>query len=1090
MPDGYPTYGNEQAMMTMNRAAYGDVAAGMMGGASTVYGGASSGMQNMMSDIGQYVMPVTYTPPARTYVGSYGQYQQHTGLIRGLAGMVGMESTPRGTTAMEHMTMSAGDVGERVGGGLASAATTIGGLAGGFAATGAFKFAGSALGSTLGPVGGALGGFAGMMAAPMAGLMAAQAVGTAVNQRREIQSFLEAGSFRFVGAGSAMADPRLGGGMSREARREAAEFIRSEDISSRHFNTEDLTQILQGSAQLGMMAGTNDMEDFKSKFREIKESVKTVTKVLHQTLSEGLQTIKDMKAIGVSPGEVSGFVMQADAAGRVAGRTGAEMMGIGMQGAEMFRGTGVSMQAGFQMNVMNTAAIRAARDAGVLAGEAVAQAGGETALAQRMTASSLAFSQSQMGRGFGAAFFDPSGGGAGFNAAAFNQQMMGGGGDFIGNAMSAANNLSNPAGLIKYQANQEKFMSEMAKSMGGQGLMIGQMGASASYAQYISQTTGANVEDAFRLAMKQQGLGAPEIEARMGMIQNAPGAFTSGQASAAATRDKMVVEEAQQNFVFNRMGAAVGDKLKSVVDLAAKPLNKFIDDTAESFTRFKEEQLYGVQRVNIRGIDLTGVTTGGGSVERVKKVNLDRGGTLSRTAGEAMATAIEDSALAQELGIKLGTGGDVILNERAVSPTLAGLGGPAGQIANLIGLAKGPQTVDREQLETLARATAPFMMTQGQAQDLDKSGALKGMKGKIGMAMLEGRLDTVKTAQGLAQAVFGKEAADLSEEEAATLILETKGTPMEKVIKDARHLGATVRNATEAMSIDELKTMKGRFEERRADLGAHVSDQIGSSFEFAPGVVEKLARAEELAGTDAEAAEKLRAEAAMQQIRTGDVKDMEKVRKAIRAAGTGAGVEKLKSVSASLRGIMAIQTQRGTSIMSQAITADLMTKEGVELPGKDREQIKDLAGQLGGPSGLERLMTLSEDEAEVLGKTKTGAALMARKKSFETLSNLETGTDLKSAREAIVKITGDRDPGKVQALLETFESGGGRAAARQAFEGFMAQSAGPGGVAAAGGTAIEAGGASASQQFATQTSINTQVLAALQGIAGRLRVQQ
>src|SRR5208282_5156578 len=107
------TYGDQQAQWTMNRAAYGDVpAAMMMGGGlygpSTIMGGG-----NMMSDIGQYIPPVTYVPPARVHQGYHGMYIQHTSLMRGLAGMFGIEAVPRGTTALEHAVYTGSDFGER-----------------------------------------------------------------------------------------------------------------------------------------------------------------------------------------------------------------------------------------------------------------------------------------------------------------------------------------------------------------------------------------------------------------------------------------------------------------------------------------------------------------------------------------------------------------------------------------------------------------------------------------------------------------------------------------------------------------------------------------------------------------------------------------------------------------------------------------------------------------------------------------------------------------------------------------------------------------------------------------------------------------
>ena len=64
--------------------------------------------------------------------------------------------------------------------------------------------------------------------------------------------------------------------------------------------------------------------------------------------------MKNFRDMGVTdPGQINGMLMGSEMRGRMSGRTGMEMMAIGQTGAEMFRGTGISMERNFELNQMN-----------------------------------------------------------------------------------------------------------------------------------------------------------------------------------------------------------------------------------------------------------------------------------------------------------------------------------------------------------------------------------------------------------------------------------------------------------------------------------------------------------------------------------------------------------------------------------------------------------------------------------------------------------------------------------------------------------------------------------------------------------------
>lgn len=601
-------YGNQQAAFTAARASYGDIPAMMATGASyagAAFSGAATGFGNMLSAVGSQIMPVTYTPPARVVPGYYGQYAQETGWGRGLQSYFNLAPAPRSVETYKYGYHNVSALGERLGGAFTAAGTVATGLGAG-APLGAMagKFLGAALGSPLGPLGMAAGGLVGSLAGGMLGYTGVDALAEVVSQRRQMNAYLESSSYRYIGAGSALADPRMGAGMSAGARRQATDYLRRMDISDPTMNMDDMFNILQGATESGLMVGISDMDDFKKKFKSVVSGVKQITRTLNTTLEEGLRFMKEFKSIGVDATEMADVTFQAAAFGKVAGRTAQEMVGIGMQGADLFRGTGVNMRIGYQQNVMNMSAIRAARDAGLISQEVISQAGGEEALAQRMTASSMQFMQSAMGRGFGAAFYNPGAGPAGFDMQAFQNAALSGGLSMQDLAQRAAGALGTPERVIGYQANQDKFLSEMGKSFGGKGLDIARMNAAMASARYLVQTGAtSNMNDALRYTLiREQGLPPMEADALIATTKNAGGAF---RANIEATNNTMLqrrIDEAMRVRGPGYMMDRLGDWFKGVVEPAVNLAEDVTEGVKETIIENWEEDIMGVHRYDLRGV--------------------------------------------------------------------------------------------------------------------------------------------------------------------------------------------------------------------------------------------------------------------------------------------------------------------------------------------------------------------------------------------------------------------------------------------------------------------------------------------------------
>lgn len=1064
-------YGDQQSQLTMNRAAFGDVPAAMITGAQTTFGGAAQGFNNMMGDIGQFVMPAMYTPPARIHIGSQGMVQQHTGLMRGLFGMVGLgPQTPSGITHAEFGMANAADVGERV----ASGGAAVAGLAAGVGVGATVgRFAGMGVGAALGSlvgmpgigatVGGFVGGAAGMM-------MTEAGIAGGVNQRREIQNFLSSSSFRFVGAGSSMSDPRTGTGMSRSSRAEVSDFIRKEDIADPMFDTGELTNVLKQGTQLGLFTGTSDMDDFKSKFKDIVKNVKSVTRVLHQTLEEGMKTIKDLKTIGVDPSQAAAIVQQADSLGKVAGRTGAEMLSVGMQGAELFRGTGVDMGIGFQSNQMNLASIRASRDAGALSQEAIAQAGGEEALSQRMTASGMAFSQSAVGRGTGAQFFT----GGAFNQQSFMNNMMSGGGNFVSGVQNAAANLSSPSALIAYQANQEKFLSDMGNTLGGRGLAFNQLASAASQAEFLARNTGASKEDAFRLTLKQQGKSHSEIEAHIAEMSSSSEGFGRSQAGASASRDKLLIEEARESALFTRLGARAGDLAKGAYDIVASPLSKMIDSAGEGFTSFYESQYLGVQRADIRGIDTQGLSDKDLARFRARKrsaADLDVGGTIGKdTSGEALAGVLEGDNV---FGAATKNRNPNVLFGR--SP------GPDEVILNDIGGSGRSQTITRRQLNHLAGQTQ-FLVSNEQAAAMQKDGKLEDVRSGLGASLMSGDLGKVTDMDELVKAAYGANvtAEDLTKEQVAKLRVQVKGTRFEGMIDKTADIVAKARIAKNDLGVADListqEMAEGDISSLTEALGGGVSSAATQDIAKAMGITNKGKR-----------------EAALDKIGMAIMRetgDEGKARSVIEKAksGDGAVVTASDNTRSSMAGVAEVQRQRGTDLMASILDHRINNDpRAADLTLAETKRAQKIVKQIekGGMGAIE------DSDREFIKKTGLAEDLFRSTDLIKEAQGIVSGEGTREEKSKKLsdfmrkridpKLKGDALTSKVAQALD--DSSG---FARDLMTEHLDKAAGK--TAATGGGGGGADG-TAQQVFIQQSSINTQILSVLQGLAQRVGVK-
>lgn len=820
-------YGDQQARFTQMRAAYGDVGGAMMAGAGGGMGYAPP-QQRGMAGLGQYISPLTYTAPARVLPSQGGFTQQQTGFFTGLGATLGMHDAPMSTSSSEYHYTAVSDFGERVGMGAATAGMVGGGMAAGVAARGAGRVVGAALGGGIGfmlagplgaKAGAAIGGFVGGEGMAIVGAMGGGYIMDQVAARRETQAMLEQESFRYVGAGSDLADPRFGRGMGSRGRLAAAEMVREMDVADPDLDTSDLKNIMQGAGRMGLFSGAGqDIESFKRRFKEITDGVKQVASVLNTTLEEGLGVIRDMQQAGVDPSGVRGMVMRADATGMVAGLTGREMVNFGMQGAAMYRGTGIDMNIGMQSNMMNLASIRSARDAGAISEEAIRQAGGEQAFAQRMTAGSLAFTQTAQGRGMMAAMYDPSTGG-------INERILGqltsGNMNLIQAYQQGARNISSPADLVRMEANQDKIMSDLGQRFGGQGHLIAELASNVMIASYEADQLGMDRKTVLRRNLLQAGKAPHEADMMIAKMENADKEYEANQASAAAARDKVIMDQADRSNIIYKTGARIEDFVKEKVDVVAKPVNEMVESVREGAFTFYEERIRGYERLDISDIETRRAYSASRAKYQKESKILDATRTTGlwhESTGETLMDAIEEGRYGKDAKDLIQTVSLDDLEEFTQKH------GPV-TIVERSAVGRDIKVITRKNEKDLKAREQILRKTDAQIDKLHEDGVLPDTTEKFRSALMKGNLDGATTINQVIEGVTGESIANVTAEEKMSIMRNMRqSNRLKEILEKDREKGTVLANMDNAAYINNQAKIKREYDDIADNLGEKYLD--------------------------------------------------------------------------------------------------------------------------------------------------------------------------------------------------------------------------------------------------------------------------
>lgn len=581
----------------------GNIGSMMMPGSAYSMGGLGGGF----ADFGLSVRPITYTSPAIAMQPHFGMVQVRQGFMQAVNNSMQpftpFGSIPQNIGAGELSEYSARQVGDRVGDAVGIGAATLGSFAlggigysagsavGTFAATKMFSSAAMAAAGETSLMGSVLlgaGGLAGGIMGSMAGAAYLDAVTDRMAENRAVQNALAAGSFRFVSGGADL-DPITGRGFSRGARQSIASSIQGMELQDVRYGMNEYQQVLESGMQLDMFSGTRDAQDFKERFSKLVETVKVIQSTLHTSISEGMEAMRGMRDMGVdTPQGMAQIAMRSELAGRMSGRTGMEMVSIGQTGAEMFRGTGINMQVGFESMQNNMVTIRGLLNQGLISRETIGQAGGEQALAQQMTSSALASTQTAFGRAFMMSMYDPAAGG-------MREGAMGGMGGI--SLMGAANRLSGmtPGQMLSFQADQRQMVNQLGAG-GLEAMATAELGSMASL---YSQQFGMSMDKAAIVAGENMGMPYEVIQARMAALKQDPAKTKDDM----ARQEQVMYREARSNAFYNTYGfKALGN---AIMRTTVQPVSDFLSRTGAQMGAAVEETMTSLSSRLMTGVGYT-----------------------------------------------------------------------------------------------------------------------------------------------------------------------------------------------------------------------------------------------------------------------------------------------------------------------------------------------------------------------------------------------------------------------------------------------------------------------------------------------------
>jgi hypothetical protein len=408
-----------------------------------------------------------------------------------------------------------------------------------------------------------LGGISTALAIPALGFGAVMGTfGFDVNPALTAGAFARDASWRF-------ASGRFSEGAAGNIGVQIAGAARAENMDGLRVSQREASEMVREFTQIGGFDNTRTADEFRQKVKTLIESTRYITQQLGVAQSEAVGMMKDWMNQGLVTDTASARAMgttQAAMAYR-AGYTPQEFHAFGMQSAEMVRGTGIMMGAGYLSGQTALSSVRAGMQAGAFTNEMVNQMGG---------AENMAATINRMGFGFGMSS-------AGLTYFAARDMVgMGAGSMDPQTAISAATtNIRTLQDYMNFKGGQAR----MASQVGGEGLF----GAETGYYMKMFNMTGQQLnEDSWRTFMGAQNVPAAEADLMFGRIRSAGN-------NTGAIRLRGIVDEGSRNIAMstpNWAQVAVDQVQRGAADLFSTA------QTAQEFTGMAQDVRGGVRRLD------------------------------------------------------------------------------------------------------------------------------------------------------------------------------------------------------------------------------------------------------------------------------------------------------------------------------------------------------------------------------------------------------------------------------------------------------------------------------------------------------------
>lgn len=384
--------------------------------------------------------------------------------------------------------------------------------------------------SALGVGGGLATGLGALGAAPIAlpvgaGIAAAgygiQQAGVGFQQRQAVNQVLRN---RFGGA-QGIGGGRGGRGFSTEEMGGISTMIRemgTEDIFS---NMEELTRVMDRTAQMGVYKGVHSAREFKNKFKQTVDALKEIAQTMNTTLEGASEFMQSSRQMGFFSGQdISRNLMSTRMGAAATGMSVPQMQQIGQMGSQMGMSMGWRGRTGAQAAQNIATNIGTAVRGGALSEEQLFEAtGGLTgaegvqALTGRMMQVNNRFLSRGAGRVLTAAMWDPNTGGVNRE---IMERIQRGEISFQEARRMGRRNISQTGGRqSEFFANEERIRGE-AMEAGGGDLTMGMI--EGHFRRRGSRGVDLDSPIVQRFLRRRMGMSQSEVEAFTQMRREMP----------------------------------------------------------------------------------------------------------------------------------------------------------------------------------------------------------------------------------------------------------------------------------------------------------------------------------------------------------------------------------------------------------------------------------------------------------------------------------------------------------------------------------------------------------------------------------------